>query len=131
VSGLGKPSIFTKIVAPTLVGALGYRFYGDVGLGVGLGGYAAYSKVKEGMKEAVDAAVGRILKTPEYLDIVSKPLDAATKSQIDKIERMWPRILKMETDRVMLNKEEAEPISSSVGQTYDNVSKSVSNFFGR
>ena len=105
-SNLGKPSIFTKIVAPTLVGALGYRFYGDVGLGVGLGGYAAYSKVKEGMKEAVDAAVGRILKTPEYLDIVSKPLDAATKSQIDKIERMWPRILKMESDRVQLNKEE-------------------------
>jgi hypothetical protein len=58
------------------------------------------------MKEAVDAAVGRILKTPEYLDIVSKPLDAATKGQIDKIERMWPRILKMETDRVQLNKEE-------------------------
>ena len=130
-SNLGKPSIFTKIVAPTLVGALGYRFYGDVGLGVGLGGYAAYSKVKEGMKEAVDAAVGRILKTPEYLDIVSKPLDAATKSQIDKIERMWPRILKMETDRVMLNKEEAEPVLSSARQTLDNVSKSVSNFFGR
>ena len=106
VSGLGKPSIFTKIVAPTLVGALGYRLYGDVGLGVGLGGYAAYGKVKEGMKEAVDAAVGRILKTPEYLDIVSKPLDAATKGQIDKIERMWPRILKMESDRVQLNKEE-------------------------
>lgn len=106
VSGLGKPSIFTKIVAPTLIGALGYRFYGDVGLGVGLGGYAAYGKVKEGMKEAVDAAVGRILKTPEYLDIVSKPLDAATKNQIDKIERMWPRILKMESDRVQLNKEE-------------------------
>jgi|694.fasta_scaffold29387_4 hypothetical protein len=131
VSGLGKPSIFTKIVAPTLVGALGYRLYGEVGLGVGLGGYAAYGKVKEGMKEAVDAAVGRILKTPEYLDIVSKPLDAATKGQIDKIERMWPRILKMETDRVMLNKEEAEPVLSSARQTFDNVSKSVSNFFGR
>jgi predicted nucleic acid-binding Zn-ribbon protein len=131
VSGLGKPSIFTKIVAPTLVGALGYRLYGEVGLGVGLGGYAAYGKVKEGMKEAVDAAVGRILKTPEYLGIVSKPLDAATKGQIDKIERMWPRILKMETDRVMLNKEEAEPVLSSARQTFDNVSKSVSNFFGR
>jgi hypothetical protein len=65
------------------------------------------------------------------LDIVSKPLDAATKGQIDKIERMWPRILKMETDRVMLNKEEAEPVLSSARQTFDNVSKSVSNFFGR
>jgi len=83
------------------------------------------------MKEAVDAAVGRILKTPEYLDIVSKPLDAATKGQIDKIERMWPRILKMETDRVMLNKEEAQPVLSSARQTFENVSQSVSNFFGR
>jgi hypothetical protein len=58
------------------------------------------------MKEAVDAAIGKILKTPEYLDIVSRPLDAATKAQIDKIERLWPRILNIERDRLMLNREE-------------------------
>ena len=131
-SNLGKPSIFTKIIAPSLAVGLGYGAYkGMIGVGLGLGGYGVYKGMEKGMEEAVSAAVGRILKTPEYLDIVSKPLDAATKSQIDRIERMWPRILKMETDRVMLNKEEAEPVLSSARQTYDNVSKSVSNFFGR
>jgi predicted nucleic acid-binding Zn-ribbon protein len=130
-SNLGKPSVFTKIIAPTLATAIGYQISKGAGAGIGLGGYIAYKGVEKGMKEAVDAAVGRILKTPEYLDIVSKPLDAATKGQIDKIERMWPRILKMETDRVMLNKEEAEPVLSSARQTLDNVSQSVSNFFGR
>jgi predicted nucleic acid-binding Zn-ribbon protein len=105
-SNLGKPSIFTKIIAPTLATAIGYQISKGAGAGIGLGGYIAYKGVEKGMKEAVDAAVGRILKTPEYLDIVSKPLDAATKGQIDKIERMWPRILKMESDRVQLNKEE-------------------------
>ena len=105
-SNLGKPSVFTKIIAPTLATAIGYQISKEAGAGIGLGGYLAYKGVEKGMKEAVDAAVGRILKTPEYLDIVSKPLDAATKGQIDKIERMWPRILKMESDRVQLNKEE-------------------------
>jgi hypothetical protein len=105
-SNLGKPSVFTKIIAPTLATAIGYQISKEAGAGIGLGGYIAYKGVEKGMKEAVDAAVGRILKTPEYLDIVSKPLDAATKGQIDKIERMWPRILKMESDRVQLNKEE-------------------------
>lgn len=105
-SNLGKPSIFTKIIAPTLATAIGYQISKGAGAGIGLGGYIAYKGVEKGMKEAVDAAVGRILKTPEYLDIVSKPLDAATKSQIDKIERMWPRIVKMESDRIQLNKEE-------------------------
>ena len=106
-SNLGKPSIFTKIIAPSLAVGLGYGAYkGMIGVGLGLGGYGVYKGMEKGMEEAVSAAVGRILKTPEYLDIVSKPLDAATKSQIDKIERMWPRILKMESDRVQLNKEE-------------------------
>lgn len=106
VSNLGKPSVFTQIIAPTLATGIGYYAARGVGAGIGLGGYAAYRGMEKGLKEAVDSAVGRILKTPEYLDIVSKPLDAATKSQIDKIERMWPRILKMESDRIQLNKEE-------------------------
>ena len=110
-SNLGNPSIFSQFIAPALATGVGYgigygTYKGLLGAGVGLGGYGVYKTMEKGMKEAVDAAVGRILKTPEYLDIVSKPLDAATKSQIDKIERMWPRILKMESDRVQLNKEE-------------------------
>ncbi len=111
VSDLGKPSIFSQFIAPALATGVGYgvgygTYKGLIGAGVGLGGYGVYKTMEKGMKEAVDAAVGRILKTPEYLDIVSKPLDAATKAQIDKIERLWPRILGIERDRLMLNREE-------------------------
>ena len=111
VSDLGKPSIFSQFIAPALATGVGYgvgygTYKGLIGAGVGLGGYGVYKTMEKGMKEAVDAAVGRILKTPEYLDIVSKPLDAATKAQIDKIERLWPRILGIERDRLMLNRDE-------------------------
>jgi hypothetical protein len=129
VSDLGKPSVFSRFIAPALATGVGYgigygTYKGLVGAGVGLGGYGVYKTMEKGMKEAVDAAIGRILKTPEYLDIVSKPLDSATKAQIDKIERLWPRILNIERDRLMLNQEEAEPVLTPFKQ-------SLSNLFGR
>jgi len=106
VSDLGKPSIFSKIIAPSVVGYVGYHIGGYAGAGAGLGGYAAYSNLRKNFGEAVDAAIGRIVKTPEYLNIVSKPIDAATQAQMNKFERMWPRILKMEQDRYQMAKDE-------------------------
>lgn len=106
VSDLGKPSVFSNMIAPAIAGGVGYQMYGPIGLGTGLGGYAAYSTMRKGIEEGVQAAIGRIVKTPEYLDIVSKPIDAATKGQLDRFERLWPRILKMEQDRFQMNKEE-------------------------
>ena len=106
VSDLGKPSVFSSMIAPAIAGGIGYQMYGPIGLGTGLGGYAAYSTMRKGIEEGVQAAIGRIVKTPEYLDIVSKPIDAATKGQIDRFERLWPRILKLEQDRFQMNKEE-------------------------
>lgn len=106
VSDLGKPSVFSSMIAPAIAGGIGYQMYGPIGLGTGLGGYAAYSTMRKGIEEGVQAAIGRIVKTPEYLDIVSKPIDAATKGQLDRFERLWPRILKLEQDRFQMNKEE-------------------------
>jgi len=108
VSDLGKPSVFSKVVAPTIAGYLGYQAYGPLGAGAGLGGYAAYSGLRKGLEESVQAAIGKIIKTPEYLNIVSKPIDTATQAQMNKIERMWPRILKMEQDRYQMIKEDLE-----------------------
>jgi hypothetical protein len=110
VSDLNKPSVFSKIVAPTVAGYIGYQLYpGVAGVAGGLGGYAAYSGLRKGLEESVQAAVGRIIKTPEYLDIVSKPIDAATQAQMNKIERLWPRVLKMEQDRYQMIKDDLEP----------------------
>jgi hypothetical protein len=57
---------------------------------------------------ATAAAVGRVVKTPEYLNIVSKPIDQATQAQMNRFERLWPRVLKMEQDRYRMIKEDLE-----------------------
>ena len=108
VSDLGKPSVFRKIVLPALSGYIGFQAAGPMGALTGLGGYAAYREFGKGINDATAAAVGRIIKTPEYLNIVSKPIDQATQAQMNRFERLWPRVLKMEQDRYQMIKEDLE-----------------------
>jgi len=95
VSDLGKPSVFRELVLPALALFAGYQVYGETGMQAGLGGYAAYRLFGKGINNATAAAVGRVVKTPEYLNIVSKPIDQATQAQMNRFERLWPRVLKM------------------------------------
>ena len=108
VSDLGKPSVFRELVLPALAGFAGYQVYGETGMKAGLGGYAAYRLFGKGISDATAAAVGRVVKTPEYLNIVSKPIDQATQAQMNRFERLWPRVLKMEQDRYQMIKEDLE-----------------------
>jgi len=108
VSDLGKPSVFRELVLPALAGFAGYQAYGETGMRAGLGGYAAYRLFGKGISNATAAAVGRVVKTPEYLNIVSKPIDQATQAQMNRFERLWPRVLKMEQDRYQMIKEDLE-----------------------
>ena len=108
VSDLGKPSVFRELVLPALAGFVGYQAYGKAGMEAGLGGYAAYRLFGKGISNATAAAVGRVVKTPEYLNIVSKPINEATQAQMNRFERLWPRVLKMEQDRYQMIKEDLE-----------------------
>jgi hypothetical protein len=108
VSDLGKPSVFRELVLPALAGFAGYQVYGETGMRAGLGGYAAYRLFGKGISDATAAAVGRVVKTPEYLNIVSKPINEATQAQMNRFERLWPRVLKMEQDRYQMIKEDLE-----------------------
>lgn len=108
VSDLGKPSVFRELVLPALAGFVGYQAYGKAGMEAGLGGYAAYRLFGKGLSDATAAAVGRVVKTPEYLNIISKPIDQATQAQMNRFERLWPRVLKMEQDRYQMIKEDLE-----------------------
>jgi len=108
VSDLGKPSVFRELVLPALALFAGYQVYGETGMQAGLGGYAAYRLFGKGINNATAAAVGRVVKTPEYLNIVSKPIDQATQAQMNRFERLWPRVLKMEQDRYQMIKEDLE-----------------------
>ena len=108
VSDLGKPSVFREIVLPALSGYVGFQAAGPMGAFTGLGGYAAYRQFGKGISDATAAAVGRVVKTPEYLNIVSKPIDQATQAQMNRFERLWPRVLKMEIDRYQMIQEDLE-----------------------
>ena len=108
VSDLGKPSVFREIVLPALSGYVGFQAAGPMGALTGLGGYAAYRQFGKGISDATAAAVGRVVKTPEYLNIVSKPIDQATQAQMNRFERLWPRVLKMEIDRYQMIQEDLE-----------------------
>jgi|GEM_PF-2791940 len=108
VSDLGKPSVFRELVLPALAGFAGYQVYGETGMKAGLGGYAAYRLFGKGISNATAAAVGRVVKTPEYLNIVSKPINETTQAQMNRFERLWPRVLKMEQDRYQMIKEDLE-----------------------
>jgi hypothetical protein len=108
VSDLGKPSVFRELVLPALAGFVGFQAYGETGMRAGLGGYAAYRLFGKGINNATAAAVGRVVKTPEYLNIVSKPIDQATQAQMNRFERLWPRVLKMEQDRYRIIEDDLE-----------------------
>jgi hypothetical protein len=46
------------------------------------------------------------LQSPTYVKTVTAPIDQLTKEQIDLFNRNWSRMLKLETDRAMMQMEE-------------------------
>jgi hypothetical protein len=47
-----------------------------------------------------------MLQSPTYVKTVTAPIDQLTKEQIDLFNRNWSRMLKLETDRAMMQMEE-------------------------
>jgi hypothetical protein len=54
------------------------------------------------------AAVGRVLRNPDYLATVTKPIDQVAKDQMDAFNRRWPKILTLEADRLKMRNDERE-----------------------
>jgi hypothetical protein len=48
------------------------------------------------------------LQSPTYVKTVTAPIDQLTKEQIDLFNRNWSRMLKLETDRAMMQMEEGQ-----------------------
>jgi hypothetical protein len=57
---------------------------------------------------AITAAVGRVLRSPDYLATVTKPIDQVAKVQMDAFNRRWPKILTLEADRLKMRNDERE-----------------------
>ena len=54
------------------------------------------------------AAIGRVLRNPDYLATVTKPIDQVAKDQMDAFNRRWPKILTLEADRLKMRNDERE-----------------------
>jgi hypothetical protein len=54
------------------------------------------------------AAIGRILRNPDYLATVTKPIDQVAKDQMDAFNRRWPKILTLEADRLKMRNDERQ-----------------------
>jgi hypothetical protein len=54
------------------------------------------------------AAVGRVLRNPDYLATVTRPIDQVAKDQMDAFNRRWPKILTLEADRLKMRNDERQ-----------------------
>lgn len=94
-----KDSVLKSKLIPALTSAvastLGANMYGRMALS----NLAAISGA---------AAVGRVLRNPDYLATVTKPIDQVAKVQMDAFNRRWPKILTLEADRLKMRYDERE-----------------------
>lgn len=63
------------------------------------------------------ASAGKALRSPEYLRIVSTPIDALEKAQMDNFNRRWPKLLSLETDRYLMREEDRKESEQVLRET--------------
>ena len=116
ISKMGD-TVFNKMILSAIGSIIGYKMYGGVGMATGgLGGYAAYTGATRLMRNAAESAMGKILKNPEYIRRVSAPIDAATKTQLDWAQNMFPKILNQEYQRLQMAEESEKDLAESENQ---------------
>lgn len=96
---IDKDSLVKSKLIPALTSAaasmLGANMYGRMALS----NLAAVTGV---------AAIGRVLRNPDYLATVTKPIDQVAKVQMDAFNRRWPKIITLEADRLKMRYDESE-----------------------
>jgi hypothetical protein len=106
-------SLVSKSIVPTLATAGAYiaSGLGPAGvaggaIGGGLVGFIGRRMVLKAIGDSGESAVGRMLQSPTYVKTVTTPISQLSKEQIDLFNRNWSRMLKLETDRAMMQMEE-------------------------
>lgn len=108
-------SLVSKSIIPTLATAGAYiaSGFGPAGvaggaIGGGLVGFIGRRMVLNAIGSSGESAVGKLLQSPTYVKTVTTPVDQLTKEQMDLFNRNWSRMLKLETDRAMMQMEEGQ-----------------------
>ena len=103
-------SLVSKSIIPTLATGAAYLATGSPAaagvVGGGILGFMGRRMIFNAIGSSGESAVGKMLQSPTYVKTVTAPIDQLTKEQIDLFNRNWSRMLKLETDRAMMQMEE-------------------------
>ena len=77
-------------------------------MGGTLVGFIGRRMVFNAIGSSGESAVGRMLQSPTYVKTVTTPIDQLSKEQMDLFNRNWSRLLKLETDKAMMQWEEGQ-----------------------
>ena len=108
-------SLVSKSIIPTLATAGAYLASGlgpagvaGGAIGGGILGFMGRRMVFNAIGNSGESAIGRMLQSPTYVKTVTTPVSQLSKEQIDLFNRNWSRMLKLETDRAMMQMEEGQ-----------------------
>jgi predicted nucleic acid-binding Zn-ribbon protein len=103
-------NLVSKSIIPTLATGAAYLATGSPAaagvVGGGILGFMGRRMIFNAIGNSGESAVGKMLQSPTYVKTVTAPIDQLTKEQIDLFNRNWSRMLKLETDRAMMQMEE-------------------------
>jgi hypothetical protein len=105
-------NLVSKSIIPTLATGAAYLATGSPAaagvVGGGILGFMGRRMIFNAIGSSGESAVGKMLQSPTYVKTVTAPIDQLTKEQIDLFNRNWSRMLKLETDRAMMQMEEGQ-----------------------
>ena len=112
VASKDSESLVSKSILPTLVTGATYLATSSPVLtgavGAGMAGFMGRRMILNAIGVSGESAVGRMLQSPTYVKTVTTPISQLSKEQIDLFNRNWSRMLKLETDRAMMQMEEGQ-----------------------
>lgn len=105
-------NLVSKSIIPTLATGAAYLATGSptaaAAVGGGIIGFMGRRMIFNAIGSSGESAVGKLLQSPTYVKTVTTPVDQLTKEQMDLFNRNWSRMLKLETDRAMMQMEESQ-----------------------
>ena len=103
-----KSSLVSKSIIPAIALGSTYLITGNVaaGAGAGLAGFVGRQVLSRAIGDSGESALGRLLRSPNYVKTITTPMDQLSKEQIALFDRNWSKMLKLETDRTMMQMEE-------------------------
>lgn len=112
VASKDSESLVSKSILPTLVTGATYLATSSPiltgAVGAGMAGFMGRRMILNAIGVSGESAVGRMLQSPTYVKTVTTPISQLSKEQIDLFNRNWSRMLKLETDRAMMQMEEGQ-----------------------